>query len=65
MSDYAPTFKDPRTAFEQAIASGVLSPDPSAERYAGDYMYMHTWDGIDYFKHILTRRYLYVASDGR
>jgi hypothetical protein len=60
-----PSFKDPHDAFERAIQAGALSREPDAERYAGNYMYMGTWGGTDYFKHILTRRYLYVHSDGR
>ena len=52
------THRDPQEAFERAIKAGVLSIDPQASNYAGDYMYMHTDpDGTDRFKNIETRRY--------
>ncbi len=57
-----PTFKDPETVFDEAIASGRLSDTPGAENYAGRYMYMGTWDGVDAFKHIDTREYLVDVS---
>lgn len=52
-----PTFKDPQEAFEQAISEGRLSADQQAENYAGHYMYMGTWSGVDKFKHAVTRQY--------
>lgn len=64
VTDRKPTFKEPHDAFDHAIQMGVLSPDPDAERYAGEYMYMGTWGGIDHFKHIVTRRYLYLSGKG-
>lgn len=48
----------PKDAFDDAIAQGRLSGDPSAENYAGRYMYMGTIGTGDIFKHIDTRRYL-------
>jgi hypothetical protein len=45
-------------AFETAIRSGRLSRLPTAENYAGFYMYMGHQDGIDLFKHIDTRHYI-------
>ncbi len=53
-----PTFRDPQTAFEDAIRAGRLSRDPRSPIFAGHYMYMGTWGKRDTFKHRLTRRYL-------
>lgn len=53
-----PTFKDAQQAFKEAIEAGRLSVNPQAENYAGDFMYMGTWDGKDAFKHRDTREYL-------
>ena len=52
--------KTAQQAFEQAIASGRLSADPSSANYAGDFMYMGPKaDGSgDCFKHSTTREYL-------
>lgn len=55
-TQWQPTFKDPQQAFEQAITAGVLSASPKASNFAGDYMYMGTDKGRDYFKHIVSRR---------
>ena len=52
-----PVFKHSRQAFEEAIASGVLS-NPRSALYAGRFMYMGTWNGVDRFKNIETRQYL-------
>lgn len=52
------TFRDdPQKAFAEAIEQGRLSTDPTADNYAGNYMYMCTVDGKDLFKNSLTRRY--------
>ena len=58
-------FRNSQTAFESAIADGVLSDLPTAPNYAGGYMYMYTAyqegpDGepVDYFKNRNTRRYV-------
>ena len=53
-------YRNPKDAFEEAIASGRLSRNPKAINYAGHYMYMGPRaDGKgDAFKHSLTRKYL-------
>lgn len=51
-------FKDTKEVFEHAIKCGVLSEDEINESYAGNYMYMYSEDGADYFKHIGTRDYV-------
>lgn len=51
-------FKDPKEAFEQAIADGRLSADPKAANYAGNYMYMGPNGAKDAFKHTQTREYI-------
>ena len=53
-----PTFKDSDQAFQDAINAGRLSANEADHNYAGNFMYMGTWDGIDSFKHINTRKYL-------
>ncbi len=53
-----PTFKDSQQAFREAIAQGRLTDHQPDSRYAGNYMYMGTWDGKDAFKHTDTRQYL-------
>lgn len=45
-------------AFERAIAAGRLSANSGAANFAGDYMFMGTDKGRDFFKHINTRVYL-------
>jgi viroplasmin and RNaseH domain-containing protein len=50
--------EDPEAAFDEAIASGLLSANRRAENWAGHYMYMCTQNGKDMFKHIETRRYI-------
>ena len=66
MTDFNPTFRDSREAFDNAISAGVLSEAPAAVNFAGRYMYMFTErDGagleIDAFKHIDTRRYIRIS----
>jgi hypothetical protein len=51
------TFRDARAAFSKAIQSGRLSASTAAVNYAGNYMYMGTSNGIDQFKHVVTREY--------
>ena len=51
-------YRHPDQAFEDAIASGRLSLDPSSPIFAGNYMYMGTWGEGDGFKNIITRQYL-------
>ena len=53
-----PTFKNPDDAFQDAIDAGRLSANEADANYAGLYMYMGTWNGIDSFKHINTRQYI-------
>jgi len=58
------TFIDTETAFNDAIASGLLVTDAMSEYYVGDYMYMGTDEkaGLHKFKHIMTRAYLTVDN---
>ena len=53
-----PVFKDARQAFRDAIAAGRLSDVDGQQHYAGEYMYMGTYNGKDQFKNILTRLYI-------
>ena len=53
-----PVFKHSQKAFEEAIHAGRLSADPQSPVYAGKFMYMGTWDLVDRFKHVETRKYL-------
>jgi len=41
---------DPELAFNNAIQKGLKNP--------GDYMYMYSENGYDYFKHYVTRSYI-------
>ena len=45
--------RDHIEAFDEALATGRLTL-----RNVGDYMYMYTENGKDFFKHIDTREYL-------
>lgn len=45
-------------AFDNAITSGLLSLQKADDNYAGNYMYMYTDQGMDFFKHKLTRKYI-------
>ncbi len=56
------TFRNPNEAFEQAIAKGILSVDQTKPNYAGNYMYMHTDEQGDAFKHIDTRKYIFTGG---
>jgi len=49
---------DVQAVFAQAIDARRLSADPRDWNYAGHYMYMGTDNGIDAFKHGVTRLYL-------
>ena len=57
------THRDPDRAFEDAIASGFFSADPTDLHYAGHFMYMHTGYQGDAFKNIDTRYYVYTRPD--
>lgn len=47
------------TAFERAIASGLLSANTKDANYAGHYMYMgNNNEGKAAFKHSITREYI-------
>ena len=55
-------------AFDNAIATGYLSKNPSDEHYAGNFMFMgrkqegdEVSELVDSFKHIMTREYSHVA----
>ncbi len=50
------TFRDPQQAFSDAIALGALTTLEGCYTYAGNFMYMHTENGMDTFKNIHTRR---------
>jgi len=56
--EFKPTFKDSQEAFEQAISDDRLSGNEQNKLFAGDYMYMGTWNQKDQFKHITNRTYL-------
>jgi hypothetical protein len=56
------TFRDPHDAFEDAIRQGRLSGDPDSPLYAGEFMYMGTYNGVDAFQHVVSRRYLPVRE---
>jgi hypothetical protein len=59
-------FVDPCEAFQHAVDTGYLSSVPTGQPcWAGDYMYMHTTPNAHAFKHIGTRRYLYVPLASR
>lgn len=53
-----PSFRPAADAFRLAILTGRLSNNPTSTVYAGKYMYMGTWNGVDAFKSIDTREYL-------
>lgn len=53
-----PTFRPTDDAFEFAIDTGRLSNDKAADNYAGHYMYMGTYNGLDKFKNTITREYI-------
>jgi hypothetical protein len=52
------TFRNSEEAFRAAIDAKILSVNEDWENYAGNYMYMYTNDGRDWFKNINTRHYL-------
>ena len=49
-------------AFDSAINAGILSTDRENEVFAGNYMYMYTNQGLNYFKHIDTREYITILN---
>jgi hypothetical protein len=52
-------YRNPEQAFDDAIRAERLNISEGSARYAGDYMYMYTDHGRDYFKHIDTRKYVH------
>jgi len=54
-------FRDPQVAFDHAIKVGAFGVTRNGNhKYAGDYMYMYSDPGTDYFKHHDTRKYVTV-----
>ena len=49
-------------AFDNAINAGIFSTDRENEVFAGNYMYMYTSQGLNYFKHIDTREYITIQN---
>ena len=60
--DFKPTFKDSKQAFDEAVVAGHLTTDEGDAMYAGDFMYMYTHGGQDWFKYIDTRKYVSWTS---
>jgi len=48
---------DVESLFEEAITRGQFGIKPERADYVGDWMYMGTVDGVDSFKHVLSRLY--------
>ena len=61
---------DQPACFNRAIQAGILSSNPDAENFAGNYMYMFSdYDPLggyprDHFKHHETRRYVHNLQTG-
>ena len=53
---------DPDKAFKNAIDKHLLSTVWGREDYAGNYMYMYSDNGKDFFKSIATRDYISCAG---
>tara|TARA_Y100000034_G_scaffold33928_1_gene41498 strand:- start:15666 stop:15869 length:204 start_codon:yes stop_codon:yes gene_type:complete len=53
-----------KKAFENALEKNRLSKDSQDENYVGKFMYMYSCEkkGLDFFKNIVTRKYLKVES---
>lgn len=49
---------NPTECFEHAIFERVLSDNTADANYAGRFMYMHSDETHDHFKHIDSRRYI-------
>ena len=58
MPNELPTFRESSDAFRDAIRDERLTTDSRSPLYAGNFMYMGTWNGQDTFKNRNTRRYL-------
>ena len=48
---------NPNDAFDNAIKNGRLTDDPKDQNFAGNYMFMGTYNGKDQFKNIMYRKY--------
>lgn len=57
------TFRNSQDAFEDAIKHGALQREQRSDTYAGNYMYMYTEGGADFFKNIFTRKYITVKGN--
>ena len=53
---------DHQLAFDEAINNEYLSTDRISTFYAGEYMYMYSRAGKDYFKNKNTRRYDVICT---
>lgn len=68
----ASNYRDSHEAFRNAIDNGFLSdysdpdlndaPADGTSKYAGNWMYMYSLDGQDYFKNINRRHYIKVPN---
>jgi len=59
MTSHTQTYHRPANeCFSSAIDAGILSANPIDSNYAGNYMYMHSTDHADHFKHHDTREYI-------
>lgn len=56
-------FRNPVSAFTQAVAAGALSDDAGDPRCATHFMYMGHVDGAPTFKHRNTREYVDVLVE--
>jgi len=66
MNNETITMRDSEKAFENALDMGrfiaIKSPDWSEFNWVGNYMYMYSTPGMDWFKHIDTRQYVSVTN---
>ncbi len=56
-TEFKPDFIDSTKAFERAIKREILSDNETKPDFAGNFMYMYSQEGTDYFKNINTRKY--------
>lgn len=54
-----PDFLNRQEVFQKAIQKGILSPNKDDADFAGNFMYMYSENGKDYFKNINTRKYCF------
>ena len=50
-------FIDSKEAFAEATKNQILSTNENDSNFAGNFMYMWTQEGKNYFKNIATRKY--------